>query len=120
MKTEENNIDHDFVSLDLTHDVSSTNEHFTDNPAPDSMMGVKTDVKYLMFYLQKQRHGWIGRELHGHGKVMKMKVVLMVEQMSRSHGMTVTPPDGAWMEYVTGGVTLLRISSTKHKERPLR
>nr|GEU98616.1 Gag-Pol polyprotein [Tanacetum cinerariifolium] len=32
----------------------------------------------------------------------------------------VTPPNGAWMEYVFGGVTLLRISSTKHKERPLR
>nr|GEZ94047.1 nucleotide-binding alpha-beta plait domain-containing protein [Tanacetum cinerariifolium] len=32
----------------------------------------------------------------------------------------VTPPDGAWTEYVSGGVTLLRISSTKHKERPLR
>nr|GEY23467.1 kinase-like domain-containing protein [Tanacetum cinerariifolium] len=31
----------------------------------------------------------------------------------------VTPPDGAWTEYVSGGVTLLRISSTKHKERPL-
>nr|GEW89361.1 hypothetical protein [Tanacetum cinerariifolium] len=28
-------------------------------------------------------------------------------------------PDGAWKEYVSGGVTLLRISSTKHKERPL-
>nr|GEV28362.1 retrotransposon protein, putative, Ty1-copia subclass [Tanacetum cinerariifolium] len=26
----------------------------------------------------------------------------------------------AWMEYVSGGMTLLRISSTKHKERPLR
>nr|GEW91831.1 hypothetical protein [Tanacetum cinerariifolium] len=32
----------------------------------------------------------------------------------------VTPPDGAWTEYVSGGVTLLRISSTKHKERPLQ
>ncbi|GKF72364.1 hypothetical protein Tco_0208478, partial [Tanacetum coccineum] len=32
----------------------------------------------------------------------------------------VTPPDGAWMEYVTGGVTLLSISNTKHKERSLR
>nr|GEW53476.1 hypothetical protein [Tanacetum cinerariifolium] len=28
--------------------------------------------------------------------------------------------DGAWTEYVSGGVTLLRISSTKQKERPLR
>nr|GFB79196.1 hypothetical protein [Tanacetum cinerariifolium] len=28
----------------------------------------------------------------------------------------VTPPDEAWTEYVSGGVTLLRISSTKHKE----
>nr|GFA19642.1 transposase, mutator type [Tanacetum cinerariifolium] len=28
--------------------------------------------------------------------------------------------DGAWTEYVSRGVTLLRISSTKHKERPLR
>nr|GEX98201.1 hypothetical protein [Tanacetum cinerariifolium] len=28
--------------------------------------------------------------------------------------------DGAWTEYVSGGVTLLRISSTQHKERPLR
>nr|GFA22384.1 hypothetical protein [Tanacetum cinerariifolium] len=34
--------------------------------------------------------------------------------------LTVTPPDGAWTEYVSRGVTLLRISSTKHKERPLR
>ncbi|GJS81054.1 hypothetical protein Tco_0747595 [Tanacetum coccineum] len=33
---------------------------------------------------------------------------------------TVTPPDGAWTEHVSGGVTLLSISSTKHKERPLR
>nr|GFA49645.1 reverse transcriptase domain-containing protein [Tanacetum cinerariifolium] len=32
----------------------------------------------------------------------------------------VTPPEGAWMEYVSGGVTLLCISSTKHKEQPLR
>nr|GEY33770.1 putative ribonuclease H-like domain-containing protein [Tanacetum cinerariifolium] len=32
----------------------------------------------------------------------------------------VTPPDEAWTEYVSGGVTLLRISSTKHKERHLR
>ncbi|GJS10245.1 ribonuclease H-like domain-containing protein [Tanacetum coccineum] len=28
----------------------------------------------------------------------------------------VTPPDGAWMEHVSGGVTQLIISSTKHKE----
>nr|GEW61495.1 putative Gag-polypeptide of LTR copia-type [Tanacetum cinerariifolium] len=28
----------------------------------------------------------------------------------------VTLPDGAWTEYVSGGVTLLSISSTKHKE----
>nr|GEW20820.1 reverse transcriptase domain-containing protein [Tanacetum cinerariifolium] len=28
--------------------------------------------------------------------------------------------NGAWTEYVSGDVTLLRISSTKHKERPLR
>nr|GEX38089.1 ankyrin repeat-containing domain, PGG domain protein [Tanacetum cinerariifolium] len=28
--------------------------------------------------------------------------------------------EGAWTEYVFGGVTLLRISSTKRKERPLR
>ncbi|GKF75766.1 hypothetical protein Tco_0225210, partial [Tanacetum coccineum] len=28
----------------------------------------------------------------------------------------VTPPDVAWTEYVSGGVTLLSISSTKHKE----
>nr|GEY46884.1 ribonuclease H-like domain-containing protein [Tanacetum cinerariifolium] len=34
--------------------------------------------------------------------------------------LNVTPPDGAWTEYVSGGVTFLRISSTKHKERPLR
>ncbi|GJX42429.1 hypothetical protein Tco_0257419 [Tanacetum coccineum] len=33
---------------------------------------------------------------------------------------SVTPPDWAWTEYVSGGVTLLSISSTKHKERPLR
>ncbi|GJS30759.1 hypothetical protein Tco_0491379 [Tanacetum coccineum] len=33
---------------------------------------------------------------------------------------SVTPPDGAWTEYVSGGETLLDISSTKHKERPLR
>ncbi|GKA86250.1 copia protein [Tanacetum coccineum] len=35
-------------------------------------------------------------------------------------GKTVTHPDGAWTEYVSGGVTLLSISSTKHKEQPLR
>nr|GFA80871.1 hypothetical protein [Tanacetum cinerariifolium] len=29
-------------------------------------------------------------------------------------------PDRAWTEYVSGGMTLLSISSTKHKERPLR
>ncbi|GJV93038.1 hypothetical protein Tco_1540851 [Tanacetum coccineum] len=28
----------------------------------------------------------------------------------------VTPPDGAWAEYVSGGVTTLNISSVKHKE----
>nr|GEU41207.1 hypothetical protein [Tanacetum cinerariifolium] len=28
----------------------------------------------------------------------------------------VTPPDEAWTEYVSGGMTLLSISSTKHKE----
>nr|GEX37611.1 hypothetical protein [Tanacetum cinerariifolium] len=33
---------------------------------------------------------------------------------------TITPPDEAWTKYVSGGVTLLRISSTKHKERHLR
>nr|GEZ78214.1 hypothetical protein [Tanacetum cinerariifolium] len=33
---------------------------------------------------------------------------------------SVTPPDRAWTEYGSGGVTLLSISSTKHKERPLR
>nr|GEW06299.1 hypothetical protein [Tanacetum cinerariifolium] len=32
----------------------------------------------------------------------------------------VTPSDGAWTEYVSGGVTLLHISSTKHKERHLK
>ncbi|GJY55491.1 hypothetical protein Tco_0454606 [Tanacetum coccineum] len=32
----------------------------------------------------------------------------------------VTPSDGAWMKYMSEGVTLLSISSTKHKERPLR
>nr|GFA01639.1 hypothetical protein [Tanacetum cinerariifolium] len=32
----------------------------------------------------------------------------------------VTAPNGAWTKYVSGGVTLLSISSTKHKERPLR
>nr|GEV10601.1 hypothetical protein [Tanacetum cinerariifolium] len=35
-------------------------------------------------------------------------------------GRPVTPLDGAWTEYVSGGMTLLRISSTKHKERPLK
>nr|GEV94655.1 putative reverse transcriptase domain-containing protein [Tanacetum cinerariifolium] len=37
-----------------------------------------------------------------------------------SSKLNVTPPNGAWTKYVSGGVTLLRISSTKHKERPLR
>nr|GEY02217.1 hypothetical protein [Tanacetum cinerariifolium] len=32
----------------------------------------------------------------------------------------VTPPNGLWTGYVSGGVTLLSISSTKHKEQPLR
>ncbi|GKG40925.1 hypothetical protein Tco_0470137, partial [Tanacetum coccineum] len=32
----------------------------------------------------------------------------------------VTPPGEAWTEHVSRGVTLLSISSTKHKERPLR
>nr|GFA92525.1 hypothetical protein [Tanacetum cinerariifolium] len=50
---------------------------------------------------------------------------LMLSKRSRKNtkvnaAKCVTPPDGAWMEYVSGGVTLLRISSTKHKERPLR
>nr|GEX45542.1 reverse transcriptase domain-containing protein [Tanacetum cinerariifolium] len=35
-------------------------------------------------------------------------------------GFDVTPSNGAWTEYVSEGMTLLRISSTKHKERPLR
>nr|GEV64979.1 putative ribonuclease H-like domain-containing protein [Tanacetum cinerariifolium] len=38
----------------------------------------------------------------------------------KPHNKSVTPPDGAWTEYVLGGMTLLSISSTKHKERPLR
>ncbi|GKA57315.1 hypothetical protein Tco_0756503, partial [Tanacetum coccineum] len=33
---------------------------------------------------------------------------------------SVTPPDGAWAKYVSGGMSTLNISSTKHKERPLR
>nr|GEY94403.1 hypothetical protein [Tanacetum cinerariifolium] len=33
---------------------------------------------------------------------------------------SVSDADGAWTEYVSGGVTLLSISSTKHKERPLK
>nr|GFC42216.1 reverse transcriptase domain-containing protein [Tanacetum cinerariifolium] len=40
--------------------------------------------------------------------------------MDECLALAVTPPDGAWTEYVSGGVTLLRISSIKHKERPLR
>ncbi|GJT04576.1 hypothetical protein Tco_0839038 [Tanacetum coccineum] len=40
--------------------------------------------------------------------------------MVKCTGDYVTPPDGAWTEYVSKGVTLLSISSTKHKERPLR
>nr|GEV54118.1 integrase, catalytic region, zinc finger, CCHC-type, peptidase aspartic, catalytic [Tanacetum cinerariifolium] len=32
----------------------------------------------------------------------------------------ITPLDGPWTKYVSGGMTLLNISSTKHKERPLR
>ncbi|GJX88993.1 hypothetical protein Tco_0341007 [Tanacetum coccineum] len=43
-----------------------------------------------------------------------VKIILTYLEVS------VTPPDGAWTEYVSGGVTLLSISSTKHKERPLR
>nr|GEW89487.1 hypothetical protein [Tanacetum cinerariifolium] len=30
------------------------------------------------------------------------------------------PLEAAWKDYVSGGVTLLSISNTKHKERPLR
>ncbi|GJX36788.1 endoribonuclease Dicer homolog 3a isoform X1 [Tanacetum coccineum] len=36
------------------------------------------------------------------------------------HEHIVTPPNGPWTEYVSGGVTFLDISSTKHKEQPLR
>ncbi|GKG11159.1 hypothetical protein Tco_0342559, partial [Tanacetum coccineum] len=36
----------------------------------------------------------------------------MVDKIDKT--LNVTPPDGAWMEYVSGGVTLLSISSTKH------
>ncbi|GKE64000.1 hypothetical protein Tco_1518161, partial [Tanacetum coccineum] len=43
-----------------------------------------------------------------------------VKQLKRSRIPIVTPPNGPWTEYVSGGVTCLDISSTKHKEQPLR
>ncbi|GJU33337.1 putative nucleotidyltransferase, ribonuclease H [Tanacetum coccineum] len=43
-----------------------------------------------------------------------------IDHSTEALAVLVTPPDGAWTEYVSGGVTLLNISSTKHKERPLR
>ncbi|GKB61181.1 hypothetical protein Tco_0917367 [Tanacetum coccineum] len=54
--------------------------------------------------------------------VSKIEVSTIEYGVSTSigYGVSVTPPDGAWTEYVSGGVTLLSISSTKHKERPLR
>ncbi|GJS79571.1 ERBB-3 binding protein 1 [Tanacetum coccineum] len=48
------------------------------------------------------------------------KAFVSDEPISSAHLKVVTPPYGAWTEYVSGGVTLLSISSTKHKERPLR
>ncbi|GJX75704.1 hypothetical protein Tco_0322515, partial [Tanacetum coccineum] len=50
--------------------------------------------------------------------VNRSEVVKQSEVVKRRE--VVTPPDGAWTEYMSGGVTLLSISSTKHKERPLR
>ncbi|GKG23052.1 hypothetical protein Tco_0388355 [Tanacetum coccineum] len=41
------------------------------------------------------------------------------ETAGKNKPLAVTPPDGAWTEYVSEGVTLLSISSTNHKERPL-
>ncbi|GKC95180.1 hypothetical protein Tco_1160622, partial [Tanacetum coccineum] len=43
-----------------------------------------------------------------------------IDHSTEALAVLVTHPDGAWTEYVSGGVTLLNISSTKHKERPLR
>nr|GEU61231.1 reverse transcriptase domain, reverse transcriptase zinc-binding domain protein [Tanacetum cinerariifolium] len=41
-------------------------------------------------------------------------------QIGNGEDVFVTPPDGAWTKYVSEGVILLRISSTKHKQQPLR
>nr|GEX50894.1 hypothetical protein [Tanacetum cinerariifolium] len=53
-------------------------------------------------------------------KELKARAPIQKVDRGRSRSVIVTPPDGAWTEYMSGGVTLLRISSTKHKERPLR
>ncbi|GJR96839.1 PAS domain-containing protein tyrosine kinase family protein [Tanacetum coccineum] len=61
MKTGENNIDHDFVPLDLTHNVSSTNEHFTDNPAPDSNDGSENRCE-MPNVLSSKAKAWMDRK----------------------------------------------------------
>ncbi|GJS67767.1 PAS domain-containing protein tyrosine kinase family protein [Tanacetum coccineum] len=39
MKTGQNKMNHEYVSLDHTHDVSSRDDHFTENTTPDSNVG---------------------------------------------------------------------------------
>nr|GEV18042.1 putative reverse transcriptase domain-containing protein [Tanacetum cinerariifolium] len=68
-----------------------------------------SDYKILVEKLESRVNDWRNKFLSLAGRL----------QLIRGNEY-VTPPDEAWMEYVSGGVTLLRISSTKHKERPLR
>ncbi|GJW88779.1 hypothetical protein Tco_0164119 [Tanacetum coccineum] len=92
----------------------------------------KSKSYYTMLYekTSKAWKWWIAQQCPSGYKWVpktKMKWVpkVMKEDVNISLSPTidnasVTPPDGAWTEYVSGGVTLLSISSTKHKERPLR
>nr|GEY81649.1 hypothetical protein [Tanacetum cinerariifolium] len=98
---------------------------------PTRMFSVVKECQYKRSSLQQQRN--VMKETSTLGEIVSLNFIQMtadaIDKLNSFHevllalihyNLHVTPPDGAWTEYVSGGVTLLRISSTKHKERPLR
>ncbi|GKA49606.1 RNA-directed DNA polymerase, eukaryota, reverse transcriptase zinc-binding domain protein [Tanacetum coccineum] len=55
------------------------------------------------------------KEIFRNGKMLEEVNATLITLVPKCH-----TPNGPWTEYVSGGVTFLDISSTKHKERPLR
>ncbi|GKC52158.1 hypothetical protein Tco_1074903, partial [Tanacetum coccineum] len=61
MMTRENNIDHDFLPLDLTHDVPSTNKPFNQNHAPDSNDGSE-NRREIYEFLSSKAKAWMDKK----------------------------------------------------------